>query len=258
MPAWTLSFLPIHSCSQIHPLEAGQPQATCPMPQPQPPLAWRTAGACSPASWAPAMPPPPSRQNCPWSPERSLPQGLHLTQIKAGSFGSSRGHSLSTSSLPHSLTALHACWPWASCQPWTTSPRPALLPPEGGSVQAGRAAPPQLLHSLLWRLCGILEPQGPSSPPWHFLRGFCLPGHSRTALSAPSQPGRGCDPRLPLCHSGHTGLHGSPWTPSPQGSALLGSVSCCADPSGPQAKSPEVTGTGRLRCKCPVFPGESG
>lgn len=69
--------------------------------------------------------------------------------------------------------------------PGPPAPGPPCCPQEGGSVQAGRAAPPQLLHSLLWRLCGILEPQGPSSPPWHFLRGFCLPGHSRMALSPP-------------------------------------------------------------------------
>lgn len=117
----------------------------------------------------------------------------------------------------------------------------------GGSRQDGlppshRPAPwrPRLLHSP-WCLYRVVEPG------------------DRTALARPPGPLSAWslknDPVLPsecsafVCslHSGHTAFTtptASPRRPSPR---LCASVSCCADPSGSQAKSPLCHWTGRLR-----------
>lgn len=215
------------------------------------------AEASSPASWlppsSPAIPPPAGRRNCLSNPTpaSSLPQGLRLIQIKPGSFGGGceTSHSLSASPRPHPLTAglRHPASPIPPPPGWPCCPRRV-----GRSRPEGLPHPSSSTHSVapVWDLGSPGTAQ-----PWHFLRGLYPPGH--LPLSPVWMWLRASAPCI-VAALATKAPTAPPETPSPHGSTRLASLSCCADPSGPQAKSPEVTGTGRLRCKCPAFPGELG
>lgn len=135
--------------------------------------------------------------------------------------------------------------PAASGQPCAPHPQAHTGAPRGWAGP-GRTGCPLPTDQLLggrgvWCLYRVVEPQDCTA--------LARPPGPLSAWSLKNDPvlPSGCSVFFCSLHSGHTAFTvptPSPGHPSPR---LCASVSCCADPSGPQAKSPLCHWTGRLR-----------
>lgn len=231
------SCLLLLSCSLIRlgsktspPLISLQPPR--PDAQPPPSLPWFIAGASSQASLLLPLSPViihPAGRTCSLPPANLIPP---LTQVKP--------------KLPLA----------AALRPATHSPSPHCTPALSPPSLPGQSHCPQRLGqskqeglpmgSTEADPLTLLAPLPPgTAQPWHFLRGLCLPRVSGVALSAPLEAWMPCP--FASSTSGHTCLNNTSLNcPSSGLHAQLASVSCCVDPCEPQAKSPPITGTGRL------------